>query len=145
MSSIEGTENYSLLYEENSKVACEFWEWRHKIMTRYFAAVTAMMIMAGWFYERPELKKWLFIPFLLGSLFSVISDLMDKVNTKVLRSCYRIGMELEQKISSDGGIFKAIESMHYRKISYHIILRFMYLSSAVLFLIIAIGAIIFVK
>jgi len=132
------THYLSLLYTENAKVTAEFWEWRHKVMTRYFAGISAVAVMAAWFYERPALKHWVFVPFSLGFFFSVISDLMDRVNTKTLRNCYRVGAVLEEQFSKTGGIFTAIQNVHYQRASYHLILRWMYGVSAFAFLALAV-------
>jgi hypothetical protein len=135
------TKNLSLLYSENAKVAAAFWEWRHKVMTRFFAAIAATTAMASWFYQHSELKPWMFVPFALAAVFSVLSDIMDRVNTEVLRECYQLGMSIEQKLSSDGGVFKAIQDIHHTRASYHWILRVMYVGSAILFAVISLVAI----
>lgn len=138
-------ENLRLLYSENAKVATAFWDWRHKVMTRFFAAVAACVVMASWFYQHRELKAWVFIPFALAALFSVLSDMMDRVNTKVLGECYHLGMMMEQKLSDDAGIFNAIIKMHQSRTSYHRVLRVMYVGCALIFSGIAFLATFFVK
>ena len=41
MSDDTETKNRSLLYSENARGAVAFWEWRHKVMTRFFTAIAA--------------------------------------------------------------------------------------------------------
>ena len=130
--------NARLLYSENAKVAAVFWEWRHKVMTGFFTAIAAAVAMAGWFYQHSELRPWVFVPFIMAAVFSILSDIMDRVNTKVLRECYRLGMTMEEKFSNDGGIFEAIQDMHYKRGSYNKPLRVIYISSAIIFLVAAI-------
>ena len=119
-------ENLRLLYSENAKVA-------------------ACVVMASWFYQHRELKAWVFLPFALAALFSVLSDLMDRVNTKVLDECYRLGMMMEKMLSDDAGIFKAIIEMHQTRTSYHRVLRIMYIGCAVIFTGVAVLATFFVE
>ncbi len=138
-------ENIRLLYSENAKVAAAFWEWRHKVMTRFFAAVAACVVMASWFYQHSELKAWVVLPFALAALFSVLSDMMDRVNTRVLGECYRLGMMMEEKLSEDAGIFKGITEMHQSRTSYHRVLRVMYIGCAVIFSAGALLAILFIR
>lgn len=145
MSEDKGIESVCLLYSENAKVTVEFWEWRHKVMTRFFAVIAASIAMAGWFYQQSELKHWVFVPFFLAFIFSLLSDMMDRVNTKVLRECYRIGSSLEHKLSSDAGIYNAIQDVHYNRASYHRVLRVMYVGTAFIFAVAAILAAVFVK
>ena len=139
------TKNVSLLYSENAKVAAAFWEWRHKVMTRFFTVVAASVAIASWFYQRTELKPRIFVPFALAAIFSALSDIMDRVNTKILRECYRLGTTMEQKLSVDAGIFKAIQEMHYTRASYHRVLRVMYVGSAVIFSVVAVLTTIFMR
>ena len=137
--------NLTLLYSENAKVAAEFWDWRHKVMGTFFTAVAAAVAMASWFYQHTELKRWVFIPFVFAAIFAALSDIMDRVNTKVLRECYRVGTLIEQKLSSDGGIYKAIQDMHYTRTSYHRVLRWMYIGSAIIFSLVAIFTAIYLR
>ena len=53
----------ALVYGENAKIAATFWEWRHKVMTHFFTAFAAIVVLAGWFYK--ELKPWLAVPLAL--------------------------------------------------------------------------------
>lgn len=129
-----------LLYEQTAKVAETFWEWRDKVMTRFFAATAGVLVVAGWFFKEPELKAWVFAPFIVGACYSVISHLLDRVNTHVLRECYRIAKGLEGGLGDDGGIFTSIENIHYHRGSYYGVLRLVYLGTAVICMGLAIAA-----
>jgi hypothetical protein len=45
-------------------------------MERFFTAFAALVVVAGWMYERKELKRLLYVPLLLGSVYSVVSYLL---------------------------------------------------------------------
>ncbi len=53
----------------------------------------------------------MFAPLVVGACFCVISHLLDRLNTHVLRDCYRLAREMEDKIVDGGGIFKCIENI----------------------------------
>jgi hypothetical protein len=140
MSSDQDTEKTRALYGELTKVATTFWEWRDKVMTRFFAVVTASAAMAGWFYQQPELRAWSFFPFALASGFAVFSAVMDRVNTKILRECcYPVGKRLELELSESGGIFTAIHDSPQRPFSYQWVFRAMYVASSVVFAVVSIA------
>ena len=71
--------------------------------------------------------------------------MMDRVNTRVLGECYRLGMMMLEKLSDDAGIFKAIIEMHQSRTSYHRVFRVMYIGCAVIFFGIAVLGAFFVK
>jgi hypothetical protein len=131
--------NISVLYSANAEVAAQFWTWRHRILNAFFTAVAAAIAMASWFYKHPDLHAWVFVPFMLAAIFSVLSDSMDRVNTKVLRECYRVGTKLEEQLANEGGIFKAIQDAHHTRMTYHRLLRWLYLGSALAFSIVALS------
>ena len=140
-----GGNKIEIIYSQTAKVAEVFWEWRHKVMTRFFAATAGILVVAGWFYKAPELKAWTFAPFFVGACFSVISHLLDRVNTHVLRDCYRLANNLESKMVDGGGIFTCIESIHYHKGSYYGVLRFVYLGTAAIFAVLGAVALVVLK
>src|ERR1700693_3142534 len=121
------TQKLSLLYTENAKVAATFWEWRHKLMDRFFAALVAVFAAAGWLYQRQELRRLLFIPLLLGGIYSIVSFLMDRVNKKILLGCYEIGKELEQQLGPTSGAYGRILERH-KSVNYSFLLLILYRS-----------------
>lgn len=133
-------ERLRTLYAETTKLTTVFVEWRDKVMTRFFAVLTASVAMSGWFYQQPELRRWCFIPLALAALFSCFSALMDRVNTKLLQECcYPVGARLETALSESGGVFTAIFERRNSFFSYRRVLRIMYLSSAALFIALSIA------
>ena len=119
----------SLLYTENAKVAATFWEWRHKVMVRFFAAIAAIAGVGSWLYGQKELKALVFIPLLIGAGFSVVSFLMDNVNRKILLGCYETGKELERQLAWTLGTFTRL-SDHLEEVNYSVFLRWLYLGTA---------------
>jgi hypothetical protein len=118
--------NLSLLYEENAKVVALFLEWRHKVMSRSFAVTGAVFATAGWLYQQPDGRVWLPVPFLLGAMFSAISLLLDHRNGRILRECFRIGGELEERLTGQAGIYKFIGETRSESITYNRVLRVSY-------------------
>jgi hypothetical protein len=135
----------SLLYQENVKIAAIFWEWRHKLITQFVTAMTAIMFVSAWFYERPSLRTWTFSPFLLGAILSMIFLLLEKLNNNVLRTCYKTGNDLEITFSPEGGIFKSFYGIQSSKLSYYKIISFVYIGCATIFISASIFAIVFIK
>ena len=131
--------NIEINYAQTIKVAEIHWELRYKVMTRFFASIAGVFVIAGWFFKEPELKAWTFAPFVIGACFSVISYLLDRVNNYVLRDCYRLAKELEQRMQQGEGIFTCIESTHYNKTSYYAILKLLYFGTAAFFVFLSVA------
>ena len=126
-------EEKKLLYQENNKVVLSIWEMRYKIMTRFFVTVSALLVAAGYCYKTPELSKWVFVPLAIASMISIVSHLLDGVNTWTARGCYKIGKELEKNMGDGQWIYFMINDGHYNLGSYAQILKFLYVSSSIIF------------
>ena len=131
-------ENAKILYEENSRVAQTFWEWRHKIINRFFVAIASIFIVTSWMLTNNKFRDCIFIPFVLGAVYSLISKKMDDVNTWILRDCYEIGNKLEKEIGGVEYIFGKIDTEHSSRGSYAKLLSILYVSSGVVMMILAI-------
>jgi hypothetical protein len=131
--------NLAVLYKENAEVAKTFWEWRHKLMTRFFTGSAGIVIGASWMFERPVLKPWLWLLFVDGAIFCTLSWWLDRVNMKILINCYKVGRNIEEKLSPTKGIYKCIDE-NYGNVQYHRTLVLMYLGSAVALAVLAIVA-----
>src|SRR5215203_3511521 len=123
LSSDGSEEHLDLLYQENGKVIALFLEWRDKVMNRSFAVTGAVFVAAGWLYQQEDGRVWLFIPFLLGAMFSTISLLLDHRNGRILAECFRIGGELEERLMGQPGIYKFIGRTRSDVITYNRVLR----------------------
>ena len=96
------------LYTQNAETARVFWEWRHKVITIFFAAIGAVFILACWMNLQPLLRSYLWVPCLLGVVISLVAWLMEYTNTIVLSKCYELGDRLQKEFMENGGIFARI-------------------------------------
>lgn len=135
----------SLLYQENAKVAAVFWEWRHKVLVSFFAGSTALLALAGWFYQQTELHGLIPATLFLGTLLSSVSYFLDRRNAKILRECYRIGKEIEHELIKKGGVFASIGESHHTQIAYTVTLSAVYIAVGIIFLLTSIWALKFLK
>jgi len=139
-----GTPGLEVIYSNSLRVAEVFWEWRHKVMTRFFAATAGILVAAGWLYRDSDLRGWTFCPLALGAVFSLISHRLDRINTLVLRSCYELGSQLEADLmEGEEGIFSRIRRIHHRQASYYGTMRIVYIGTAVVLF--ALGLVALVK
>jgi hypothetical protein len=122
----------TLLYEQNASVLAIFLEWRHKVMTYWFAIVGAVFAAAGWLYQQPAGRSWTALPLALGALFSALSALLDRRNVQILQGCYRLGGEIETKLFGRSGIYQFIGDTHEGGITYTQALRICYWGVAAL-------------
>jgi len=133
------------IYEENGRVSQTFWEWRHKVMTRFFAGIAGIVVAAGWMFDKaPQLRPRIFVLLAIGSAFCFISYVLDRVNMKILRNCYKVGKSLEEKLSSQSGAYKCIHD-NYSRVQYHHTLRVMYIGAGILLLGVSVWAKIYLK
>jgi hypothetical protein len=125
------------LYKATQETAHIHWEWRHKVVTHF--VVVAGATFAGFIslFNIECLRKVSWIPFAGGAAFSVICYAMDSVNTLVLRECYKQAGEMERTLRTEGGIYAAMNVLHYQKTTYASILRVFYLVCFELFVILA--------
>jgi hypothetical protein len=140
----EAAKNLAVLYKENAEVTKTFWEWRHKLMTRFFTACAGIVIGASWMFEHPPLKAWLCLLFLVGSVFCVMTWILDRVNMRILRNCYRVGRDIEERLSPTRGIYKCIDE-NYGNVQYFRTLTLMYLGSAFALLVVTVVAGLYVR
>jgi hypothetical protein len=131
-------ETIKLLYEENSKVAYVFWEWRHKLMIRFFLTTASIFILSGWLIINNKFLNFLFVPFLMGALYTILTLKMDNVNTWILKECYNNGELLEKLQLNKESIYSLINTNYYKKGSYANILSTLYYLSIVIYFLISI-------
>lgn len=139
------------LYQEGIRMHLYSVEWRHKIMLRFFISSAALLIAAGWLWERKNvgLQIFLFLPFLIAAIMSVGYFLIDRRIVSQINLSYKTGIRLEKAIFEKGGHFADIvEAGRDRAgklnnrlsiVSYTFVLEFFYLStSLILFILVAI-------
>jgi hypothetical protein len=124
------------IYTENAETVRAFWEWRHKVITIYFAALGAVFVVAGWMIDHKELQvqRLLWLPFALGAFFTYAISLMERTNRLVLRQCYALGKSIEEQVMEGGGIFYKISEIAKDPFIYTKVLRVIYPLTSLLFL-----------
>jgi hypothetical protein len=132
-----------LLYEENGRRAATFWEWRHKVILLCSAAVTAILAIAAWMYER-KLGGAIAVPFSLGSGVAAACRVFDRRNSEILDQCLETGKLHESRLSMGRaalGIYGRILATRRNARTYSATLRRGYLALAVLFALLAAGTV----
>lgn len=126
------------IYEEAAKLTVILWEWRHKVMTNFFTVTGGVLAVSGWLYK--DAKAYVYVPLLVGGAYSLISLLIHRRHTRILRECYRMAesIELEAYDSDAGAIYHSIRTIHKDRGSLTQILTYIYLSSAVVFFMVAV-------
>jgi hypothetical protein len=127
------------LYEENAKITAIFWEWRHKVLTHFFGVSGALIAGTGWLYHASQnLRWWHSFPLLLAAVYSLISYMIDKRHTMILRKSYSIAAGIELEARTTGSIFAYINTIHYDGGSLTRILHNLYRTSGLLFFVAAV-------
>ena len=129
----------TVLYAENAKVVATFWEWRHKLMERFFAVLGGTVIGGAWIYHEQDLRRILFILPAVAGVYSFVSYLMDQVNRKILLSCYETGKNIEKQLGPVSGAYTILWDRR-KSLSYTYILRAFYLSAGALLLVLSVFA-----
>ncbi len=129
-------ESLRLLYVENAKMTHVFFEWRHKVLTRFFVGVSACLVGARWIFLQPELKAITFIPLLLAAVVAAAAALMDRVNQRILNHCYQTGRDLEVRLADATGVFGNLSRDYFeagtrKTVSYRVVLEVLYWGTAV--------------
>lgn len=131
-------ENLRLLYKENGEITRVYLEWRHKVMSRFFLTTAGILFIARWMYENDALRPLIWVPFLLGAIFSFSTALMDNVNSRILGGCYRYGEKMEILLSSEAGVY-GIANHEFTKhpITYSKVLKTVYWGTTILSIIVS--------
>lgn len=134
------------LYEENGRIARNFLDWRHRVMNRFFITIGTLFFVAGWLYDNQEMKS-LFILFFIASFISLVSFLMDRVNSRNLRISLEVGSELEYKMAKFKGVYgRSVDWYKEKKnLTYSKIFKGFYLLCAIIFFGIALFMKLFIK
>lgn len=114
-----------------------FLDWRHRIMERVFVTSAGLMVAAAWL-ANASVHSLLFAPFMIsGILFHVVA-LLDARNAHVITCTERRAAAIEIAALPDGGFFAHYPARGGRVRSYTEVLRMLYRTGTVLFLIVAI-------
>jgi hypothetical protein len=136
-------ERLSLLYQENARVAAAFWEWQHKTLTIFTAGITALLAIEVWIYNN-DFGRYIAIPPGAAALLSWLCMRFTERNRAILNKTYKIGKQLEAEIA------EGLEQPHEPIFTwlgshpgtYRQILPRMFKVAVVVFLVVAIAAII---
>jgi len=125
------------LYEETGKLLSTFFDWRYKIMNRFFLMLAAIFVSVQWMYSTPSTKHLMYIPFLLGGILSILLAMMDRVNQRIINNCYKSGLAAEEKLFSIPGIYAHFDTdfkntKTRKTLSYRVLLQVLYWGSGIL-------------
>jgi hypothetical protein len=133
-------ETWQIAYEETSKVAVSFWEWRHKVMTFFFTGLAGLAVFAGWVYDHGLGSAVLALPLFIGGLGASIAFFLDWRIASILEAVYISGKALEQQAKITQGVFTGIRGSQelaqakHRPLRMATVLRSTYLLVSVLLL-----------
>jgi hypothetical protein len=118
-------------------------------MLRFFIAIAALLITAGWLWERKnaEFQTFLFLPFLIATAMSFGYFLIDRRIVSQINLSYKIGIRLEKELFEKGGQFVGVledgrdsaGKLNNRLsiVSYTFVLEFFYLATCLISFILA--------
>ena len=90
-----------------------FFDWRHKVMLRFFIGTAALGAATSFILEFPHLPDWLTIGIgIVGAAVSAAFWHMDRANTAMMRLAYKNGAAAERHMSlpNDVGLFVALRN-----------------------------------
>lgn len=124
-------------YAATDRMLHVFFEWRYKVMDRFFLAVAATFLMVQWLSEKGP-QRYAPVAFLVGAAFSVFAALMDMVNQKIIDHCYVSGSATEARLGIHEGILSRLHKEfgrgHFKsRLSYRRILAWLYWGTAIVF------------
>lgn len=124
----DSIENIRLLYKENAIYTRYHVDWRYKIIVLFLTSSAILMSVAIWIAETKNatFEGFLFLPFLLGLILTILFFLMEKRNIGIMRMCQKVGKNLEEKLFTDGAHYFGVEKIAKNRISYTMILNVMY-------------------
>ena len=126
-------EDLRQLHDALTKLLMEFYEWRHKIMTRFAVVMGALILTMRWLIEgrKPLYLKLVVLGF--GAAFCVVMTLLDTINQSIIHICYERGKEAEKRMGvSSFGMFQGLDVRFRGRgsrlwLSYRVLLRLLYL------------------
>ena len=110
-------ESLKIIYTEVTNVIHIYYEWRHKVITWYITAGSAVGAATAWLHEHHEYQDRLWVIFLFFAIVSLVLLLMDRVNTDALMENYKLAKCLEKEMSKSQD-FSVYESAHTRYIKF---------------------------
>jgi hypothetical protein len=95
-------DDVKLRYEENAKVAAVFFDWRHRLMTFAFTAISALVIVCGWLVSHRAPRGLVITPLAIAGLLSFAAIFMDRRLGEIMKGTYEAGRDLEWELAGGG-------------------------------------------
>jgi hypothetical protein len=128
-----------------AKLLLEFYEWRHKIMTRFAVVIGALVVAVRSLTNDGGPPLLVVATLIAGAIFCGITTLMDRINQDIIELCYRHGREVELQLGMDQvGLFHGLQKRFEKRptpafsvaewlsqrklLTYRFLLRVLYLS-----------------
>ena len=111
---MDDDDRLALLYQESTRVAALFWEWRYRLMMFFFTGIAVLLALAGWIYDH-DLGRFIAAPAFVGAVLALVCALLELRNAGILRDAYRLAGEIESQWRPKGSIFAAIAAAHAGK------------------------------
>ena len=135
------------LYKDNGDFIRYFVDWRHKVMLRYMVSFATSILLLKVLLDHDDLVPtfvWL-APALLISISSLVALALDQRNETLIEQGRLTGEELEKELftlagfdedrAALGAYYRTIRN-HGEGIKYGTVLKTLYLSTAILFLLV---------
>jgi hypothetical protein len=101
--------NLISLYEENGHVARTYIDWRLRVISMYFTSIGAIFAAAAWLFNTPPLKKYVWVPFVVGAATSLLFLLWNETISKVLDIVNSTGAKLEIELANVPGCYTGVK------------------------------------
>ena len=126
------------LYTENGSAARAIMDWRHKVVMLYVLTLGASGSCWLWLYDHHREGQFPLIGYAIAFV-ALVLGVMDGTIAAILRECYCVGAEIEQRVLEHGGIYAALKRRRQsrRTFTYTRILGALYFGTSALFFIAA--------
>jgi hypothetical protein len=122
-----------MTYAENLEMLRTYLEWRHKLLIRYGVAIGALVAAAAWLYQSTRLSPFTAVPLFLAAVTSAVVLLYDIAVVNVLQRLTDVGEGIERQLGLPGCCSEVNVWWHSTHISGKVILRWLYVSSTIIF------------
>jgi hypothetical protein len=128
-------------FDAHAAMLHTFYEWRHKIMTRFAVSIAAVILGLRWAYGPDAGESALAVETVravllaIGAVLSLGAAILDVVNQRIINNCYQQGSRIEKLMKvEDYGLFQSLAALFRPPwMSYRVVLRVIYGGSAASF------------
>lgn len=89
-----------------------FFDWRHKVMTRFAVATAAVLLATRYLRDTDAGWKPKLLVHAIGFVVAIAALAMDRANQRVLYACYANGVALEDRLRAPG-VFHHLEQLFW--------------------------------